>query len=269
MATTIDDLNPTVSTGGIKYVERQDSMDLQMQYNGVTGRRVFFCDWVGRIAFCREFLARSTAAVGGFGTIYTPPKEFPGYPGVWAVDAVSKGVGPIIRLPDGTAGYGVAEVTISYDSSFKRGTIANQTVRSYSVELTGEFFQPPKRTYKWTSDNVPLEENVGIVLPQLEIQVEELGIVVGGSPDYSKWIPFLGSCNNNTFAGIPAEQCVYFGFSAKNSILIQGPETMDLTHKFRVKTRSWNMFMRGNGNWEYITPKPYTPMNFNLVFAGT
>ena len=251
-----------VSPLGIRYLELDDSQGVTQSWNGATGGQLLLTAWDDRFNLTKEFLGYSSPNPGGGSTI-VPPREFRGFSKLYAIQAIIEGFGAITRVAGNALKYPYAKITISYDTTPRSG-LPNETVRNYAIDISGEFFQAPKRTYKWLSDSQPVEENVGILLIGMEVQVEELRVT---NLDFAKYSQYVGRINSAAFSGLPAETVLYLGLSSRSSIQLQGIQTWDVIHKFKWRQQSWNKIMRGNGTYGYVTPLPYELKDLNLAFS--
>lgn len=268
MSFNLDDLDSInwFAFQGINYVELHNEYEFNKDTTSTTpttGKRVFIVPWTDRFTFIELFLERTEGTAPDPPTIY-PAQGFPGYTDCKAVRASIKGHGASSFENDGSIKYVFAQVTISYQQQIP--TASNQPntgARTESLELSGEVIQSPHGMYRWQSDNHPIGEPLGILLPGFELNIEESTIP---SWPVASYLNYIGKINSAAFYGFPPEQALYLGSSLRSQSGTFSLPVYTAVHKWKVRTISWNKALRSTNLWEYVTPAPFASIDFNNLF---
>jgi hypothetical protein len=255
------------------------------QQAGLVATVVYHVPWKDRIKFYEGLAgALTTITVTGGGSItrriahrYPDSPETAGTsflsPMYAQPDIQVEPLGKLIERADGWADFGrdpdtgtangIAEVTVNY----QRLIFDPAETTPYLSEAkrgAGSFLTLPGTPFTFTSDGKPIQQDVGLFVPQIEVQrvYDQAGAAALGE---SALFALVGTVNAATFRGQPAGTWMLAMVEDHRDERLIGAPDVGMALSFVWKPVSWNsIFRRDTGTWEDVTPSIYVPSDWSV-----
>ena len=198
------------------------------------------------------------------------PHRYPGLPAMVALEAEWSGVGEPSISPAGdelvyptamiVAKYGVHSYTTGpSDKEDDLPNYAEEHFESRTFVTTMD-----DRVYRWANGNGAIDHRVGIKTFGWD-RVYTLHRVT--SINWTNMELALGTINQFEWRGVPPGRLLFSAIDTQRNV---GPSFMPFEVTLRMEQRSnhWNQLFRPDrGQWEDITPAPYTFTDFKQIFV--
>ena len=281
----------------VVFEELADSPIVRFDDGRFEGLRRFKVGWNDRFDFLLE-LYGGYRIIGGQFT-FTPPAVFPGVPGA-TVTNIELEPFPA-NLPDGTAVSQISRGSNAYPAALATATyrirvldgdqdrddlpgVSEGTYLSYRADLSSEYESVPGRTWRWTTDQTPLGDDVD---PRILVPTEAFTLTWHRvpRPPWDAMRDLRGRLNDGTFLNHSAKSVLFLGARTRRDFQIKDTGLWRIEYHFKVKVVSstattgvldgWNRRYREQAaageHWLAIEDEdnnePYAVGNFANLFS--
>jgi hypothetical protein len=212
--------------------------------DGVTATLKFWGPWAARWDFIKHCLGFTETVAGPpVSFVVHPPEQYPFMPGLYALN---------FKMSPPMQGDGDGPVSVFVDITFGVPTwdISGEQYSSLSYAISTEMLTIPESSLKFSSDNKPVDSEVGMAIHQTEITYTRYRLL---EVPWSVILPRRGTVNNATFDGNPAGTCLFLGVEANiDRNIFDGTSYWTVTYKWACRSEEWNKYPRPDtGLWDY------------------
>ncbi len=257
--------------GAISYEEPYGSFTISFGKYETVATRLFKIDWDDLSAFLIELKGGYRDAPGN---PWTEPARLPGFDYLYCVDAISEGLG-VGSQSSGIDGdyikYEYAKITARYELlSIHEGRHIGQpdSILEESIRISGQLITLPDGSFVWRSDDKPVNEQPGKLMPSMEYNITRPG---GAQLNQDTILSLVGSVNDDVWRGFAAGKVLFLGAEANKTTTTDGGGAWRTTYSFLIRTIAHNYFFRpGKGAasaWELIIQAPPPALPADDVFV--
>jgi hypothetical protein len=166
------------------------------------------------------------------------------------------------RDPDTGVANGLAEVTVNYQRLIFDPASTNPYL-SESKRGAGQFLTISGMPFRFTSDAKPIQQDIGIFIPQVEVQrVYDQAAAL----DEATVLALAGKVNDASFRGQPAGHWMMGMVEDHIAQRIVGTPDVGLALSLVWLPHSWNaVWRKDTGVWEDVTPPIYQSADFSVL----
>jgi hypothetical protein len=259
----------TIQGYSVEELEGSGTMTFDRESGRQQGQRVYKVNGDHVLEFQKALLGFSRI-IGNYSQ-RTSPHQFALAGGLYCVRTRAQGIPPIKQNARGNAYYDWWKVFASYEVPDTPREKEDESVdddeevvpyREESLDFSVDMLTLPSTSFKWNSDNQPIQAEIGKAMPMEDISYEFQHVT---SLDEAKIRTYLGKINSVAWFDRTAKHVLFTGASARRTITNEGARDWRLTYNFKYRNQPWDKYWRPGVGWEQVTPAPYDTADFNSL----